>query len=414
MNKDTKNILVAGCALLLPFLCKKEKKTNNSFKNDLSRFNDYPNGSGEFGGGYYDKQTQERIQEQAKKNSPYYFGDKSPNSIYDPFYDYNDSQVQANGVTARNLSATDYETAAKCVRVRIVPNSFFVSNTFTREYMKLKENHIYACVVEIFNPFPFEGLDSLKYKLDIEGITLQHTTNTIEKDGVTIPNPNYELTDRKIFVTGRHYNDRRTWIVSYNPGSTQNLKELRAGIDTGIFEYFKRNNDNEGAYAYLENSLPGSTSIFLPVFLSFIPNTTGEVNKINTMNDNILFYQYNSDHTETTGMVAGALERLEFTILLKVNDKPRLHTVIASTDKDYYSFGADKSVSNSQQDKEYFSLDSIPIYQRNDFWAAIFGQRNLDLSSATGGASARSYWWNYTRLRNVEKFAPFGAVNLKI
>lgn len=407
MNKDTKNILVAGCALLLPFLFKKDKNTSSSIKNDLSRFNDYPNGSGEFGGGYYDKQTKERIQEQAKKDSPLYFGDKSQNSIYDPFYDFNGSPVQANGVTERNLSATDYETAAKCVRVRIVPNSFFVSNTFTKDLGKLKENHIYACMVEIFNPFPFAGYDNPNFKIDIEQITLESPDKGNQST-------QYDLTDRKIFVTGRHYNDTNTWNVSYNPGSTQNLKDLQKGIETGIFEFYKKYNDNEGIYEDMPNSLPGGTSIYLPVFLSFVPNQNGDVTKLNTMRDNILFYQYNSDHTETTGIVAGALEKLEFTILLKVNDKQRLHTVIASAANDSYSFNAEKSVSVSHQDKKYFSLDSTPIYQRNDFWTALFGQRTLDFSTRTGGAAARSYWWNYTRIRKVEQFAPFGSIDIKL
>lgn len=411
MDKQQQNILVGGCALLLPLLFKKDNK-QTSPKNDLSRFDNYPTGEGELGGGYYDKLTQERLQEQAKKDSPLYFGDKSQNSFYDPFYDYNGAPVQANGVTSRDLSATDYETAAKCVRVRIVPNSFFVSNTFTRELGKLKENHIYACIVEIFNPFPFAGMDSTKYKIDISGITLRHTTRTIQSGGVEIPNPNYELSDRGIFATGRKNSETGTFNVSFNT-TGRNINSLRDGLQDGIFNFFKNQTSREGAFVNLPESVPGQTSIYLPVFLSYMPDKNGNVLRDNVpvfLNDGLTFYKYNEDHTEATGQVAGALTKFEFTVLLKVNDKQRLHTVIASTDKDSYSFTDEKSVSNSQQAKEYFSLDSTPIYQRNDFWVSLFKQRELDLSTAHGGSASRSYWWNYYCLRDVERFAPFGNI----
>lgn len=415
MNKETKNILVAGCALLLPLLCKKDNKTSNSIKNDLSRFNDYPNGSGEFGGGYYDKQTQERLQEQAKKDSPLYFGDKGQNAIYDPFYDFNDSPVQANAITARDLSATDYEAAAKCVRVRIVPNSFFVSNTFSRELGKLKENHIYACVVEIFNPFPFAGFDSTKFKIDIEGITLQHTTRTIQSGGSEIPNPSYELSDRGITATGRKNSTRGTFNVSYDT-TGRNIQSMLDGLEYGIFNFYKNQADREGIYKDLPESLPGQTSVFLPVFLSYCPDKNGNVLRDNMplyMNDGLTFYSYNSDHTEVTGNVAGALEQFEFNILLKVNNKSRIHTVIATTDNDSYSFTTAKNISRSHQDRQYFTLDSTPIYSRNDFWVALFNQRELNLTTAAGGNAARSYWWSYNCLRDLSRFAPFGPVNLK-
>ncbi|MBO5833859.1 MAG: hypothetical protein J6R22_02805 [Alphaproteobacteria bacterium] len=403
MYKNTQDILVAGGALLLPFLFKKDKQQKNTF-NDLSRFDNYPNGSGELGGGYYDKLTQERIQEQAKKDSPLYFGDKGQNAIYDPFYDFNDSPVQANAITARDLSATDYEAAAKCVRVRIVPNSFFVSNTFSRELGKLKENHIYACVVEIFNPFPFAGVDSTKFKIDIEGITLQHTTRT-----------SYELSDRGITATGRKNSTRGPFNVSYDT-TGRNIQSMRDGLEYGIFNFYKNQADREGIYKDLPESLPGQTSVFLPVFLSYCPDKNGNVLRDNMplyMNDGLTFYTYNSDHTEVTGTVAGALEQFEFNILLTVNTKPRIHTVIATNDNDSYSFTLEKSISHSHQDRQYFTLDSTPIYSRNDFWVSLFNQRELNLTTAAGGNAARSYWWSYNCLRDLSRFAPFGSVNLK-
>lgn len=414
MDKDTQEILVAGGALLLPFLFKKDKQQKNTF-HDLSRFDKYPNGSGELVGGYYDKLTQERIKEQAKKDSPLYFGDKGQNAIYDPFYDFNDSPVQANAITARDLSATDYEAAAKCVRVRIVPNSFFVSNTFSRELGKLKENHIYACVVEIFNPFPFAGVDSTKFKIDIEGITLRHTTRTIQSGGSEFPNPSYELSDRGITATGRKNSTHGTFNVSYDT-TGRNIQSMLDGLEYGIFNFYKNQAAREGIYKDLPESLPGQTSVFLPVFLSYCPDKNGNVLRDNMplyMNDGLTFYTYNSDHTEVTGNVAGALEQFEFNILLKVNNKSRIHTVVATTDNSSYSFTTEKNISRSHQDRQYFTLDSTPIYSRNDFWVSLFNQRELNLTTAAGGNSARSYWWSYNCLRDLSRFAPFGPVNLK-
>ena len=150
MNKDEQEILVAGGALLLPLLFKKDKKKDNKPFNDLSRFDNYPNSGGEFGGGYYDRETQELLQEQSKKDSPTYFGDKSKNALYDPFYDYTGSPVQAETVKATDLTPTDYDSAAKCVRVRIVPNSLFVGSDVARAADgTIREEHIYCCVVEI-------------------------------------------------------------------------------------------------------------------------------------------------------------------------------------------------------------------------------------------------------------------------
>ena len=391
MDKDTQEILVAGGALLLPFLFKKDKKNDNKSLNDLSRFDNYPNGSGEFGGGYYDKQTQERLQEQAKKASPLYFGDKSKNAIYDPFYDFNDSPIQAQTINARDLSATDYDKAAKCVRVRIVPNSLYVSNTFSRETFgdhELKENHLYACVVEIFNPFPFVGLDSPKFKIDIDNITLSD-----KKMAVYDGNGNkHEL--RYYYETGAIYNT------------------ISDGIDKGIYEFYKKNTDNEGVYYNMPQSVPGLTSVYMPVFLSFLPFKSGNITRTWYMLDEIDFYKYNISHNETVGVNPTTITGLEFTVLLKINGSIRDNVVSATMGKNSYSFETDRSVSASHQNKEYFEVDSYPVFSRGDFWAALFGQRELDLSTETGGAAARSYWWNYSRLRAVEQFAPFGYINI--
>lgn len=388
MDNNTRNILFGTAAVLLPFLFKKDKTQSSSTPGDLSRFENYPTKDGELGGGFYDKLTQERLQEQAKKDSSLYFGDKSKNSIYDPFYDYNDSPIQANGVTARDLSATDYETATKCIRVRLVPNSIYVSNVFTR-HNELRENHIYACVVEIFNPFQFDGLDSLKFKVDIDNIT---------------------LSENNMYVYDGNFNRRK---LSYHNDLQSDKIFIDQGIDTGIYRYFKHYESNEGAYANLPTSLPGMTSVFIPVFLSYLPNAQGNVTNYWYMDDNTPFYTYDSKHKEITGRIANPISGIEFAVLLKVNDRMREHTVSANTKDNSYSFTAEKSVSNSHQNKEFFALDSTPIYQRPEFWSAILKQRQKDLSDS-GGAAARSYWWNYTRLRNMEKFAPFGAVDINI
>lgn len=391
MDQEQKNILIGGCALLLPFLRKKDNNTDNGIKNDLSRFDNYPTGEGIIGGGYYDRLTQERIQEQAKKDSPLYFGDKSQNSIYDSFYDYNGVPVQANGVTAHDLTATDYETATKCVRVRIVPNSLYVTNEFTRDTVgELRENHIYACVVEIFNPFPFVGLDNTKFKIDIDNIFLSSESMYIV-DG-----------DSK----------KHTLRYHYDTAAIRNT--ISKGIDQGIYNYLKQQENNEGVYANLPSSFPGQTSIYLPVFLSMIPFESGQVKRMWPLDDGVEFYKYNTLHTETVGETPYPITGVEFTITIKANGVLRNHCVIASNSANSYSFDNDKSVSVSHQEKEYFSVDSYPIYRRNDFWLSIFKQRKLDLSDNTGGSAARSYWWNYSRLRTVQEFAPFGSVELKL
>lgn len=412
MNKDEQEILVAGGALLLPFLFKKDKnKQNNKGFNDLSRFDNYPNSNGEFAGGYYDRVTQELLTEQSKKDSPTYFGDKSKNALYDPFYDYTGSPVQAETVKATDLTPTDYDSAAKCVRVRIVPNSLFVGSDVARAANgTIREEHIYCCVVEIFNPFPFMGYDSTKYKIDINGIGWPSVDG--EAPSMIVP----------VMVQGYSGNNRIQSVVrysTYHPYGSQDpgvfTTRLAGGGALGVWKWFKQMADREGVFAELPESVPGQTSIYLPCLLSYLPDPNGDIFRNQTplyMRDDLKYYKLSPDKEEIVGEVPTACEGLSLALNVKVNGIIRQHVCAVTTGKDSYTFAADKSTCGSHCDKEFFRLNSTPIYQRQEFWTAVMGQRTLDLSTITGGRASRSYWWCRRMFNDFERFAPFGTINL--
>lgn len=389
--------ILSVAALFLPFLKKGNKKQNGSGSNDLDRFKDYPDSTGNFGGGYYDKLTQEALTEKSKKEDALYCGDKSDNAVYDPFYKV--SQKELDILNMRDSEdPTDVEERGQVLRVRIVPNSFFCANYDTERLVESpftstrRQEHVYACVVELYNPFPANTgsrgkitLTSLSYKIASEG---------------------NEMSDLGIKANGKnliHYlTSTEYWLDS---------AAIEKRITKGIFNFFKKFADPQlEAYEDLPTSIPPQTSIYLPVFLSYLPDESGNITR------SVMPLPLGSgiDFTKYTYPVRSFEMSLRVGVRQGSSDG-RLHVCKISSEvsQNSYKWAADKSESTSTQLLEYFRPWSTPIYSRSEFWNALFLQKQLDLSSKTGGRAARSYWWSYSYLHEVEKFAnPFGAINL--
>lgn len=392
----TEDILTL-CSFFLPFLKKKSRKSGS--ESDLDRFSDYPDSQGNFGGGYYDKLTQDALSEKTKKENVLYAGDKSDNSIYDPFYQL--TQKEYHLLLYRDTEdLTDVEERGLLLRARIVPNSFFCANYDKERIVNpspgadrvSRQEHVYACVVELFNPFPESAgsrgkitLTSISYKIAEEG-------REVEDLGITANGGKLNI----------HYLD--TPEVDY-------MSNVVERIDKGIFNFFKKFSSPQlSAYDNLPTSIPPQTSIYLPVFLSYLPDKEGNITR------SVMPLPMGSglDFTKYTYPIRS----FSMTIRIGVRQgtsEGRLHVckIDSSASDNSYSFTEDKSVSTSVQSLEYFRPWATPIYSRPEFWESIFLQKRLDLSSATGGRASRSYWWSYDYLHQVEKFSnPFGAIDL--
>lgn len=383
------------CSFFLPFLGKKKKKASSG--DGLDRFKDYPDSTGNYGGGYYDKQVQEELAEKSAKEDELYRGDKSYNSVYDPFYKL--SEQENNILLMRDSEdLTDIEERGLVLRARIVPNSLFCANydkerpvNYPLNGKAQRQEHVYACVVELFNPFP--SSTGSKGKITITSISYKISAAGKELDDLGITaNDNLNL----------HY------LSTPEVASDSQIVER---INNGIFNFFKRfSNPQLSAYENLPTSIPPQTSIYLPVFLSYLPDVNGNITRSVMplpMGSGIDFTKYTYP-----------IRSLSLTLRIGVRQGStdgRLHVckIASNASKNSYKWTETKSESVSMQRLEYFRPWATPIYSRPEFWNALFLQKQIDLSSSTGGRAARSYWWSYKYLTEVEKYAnPFGPIIL--
>ena len=354
--------------------------------------------NGYYGGGYYDKQTQEAISEEKLKSDSLYMGDKSQNSIYDPFYlltakEYNTLMQKDSD------DLTDVEERGLLLRARIVPNSFFCAN-YDKEYYSdiinnkkaIRQEQVFACVVELFNPFPMSTGSRGK-------ITITSLSYKIAESGK-------ELSDLGLYVNG----NVNVKYLSQTPSASYPEFMVVERINDSVFKFFQKFPDPQlSAYVNLPTSIPPQTSIYLPVFLSYLPDESGNISRsvmplaMSTGIDfNALTYPIRSfEMTLRIGVRQGTADA-------------RLHVCrIDSTAKENsHTYHDDKSESVSVQSLEYFRPWATPIYSRPEFWSSLFLQKKLDLRDS-GGRASRSYWWSYNYLHEVAKFAnPFGAIDL--
>lgn len=401
----TEDILGLG-AFFLPLLKKGNKKTGG----DLDRFKNYPNSGGEFGGGYYDKQTQETISEQRKKDSASYFGDKGSNSAYDAFYDYTSEPSQAGAFTSISASdATAYEQMNLGVRVRIVPNSFFCSATTEKmSDGKLRELHTYACIVEIFNPLPDIGGTANSFKL--------------EKLEYALPSQ-YQLnkqTDKwdmsfNMKVIDAQGNFQKAFFDTKTSG--QYHVQLEERLITSPLEFVKKHASVPWSAAYADgyqDRVAPRQSVYVPVLLSYAADPKGDfdmgVYKTPLyMNDPADFFTYDQSHKNVTGFNTLPVRGFEFPLVVGIRTG-RTHRLRISQDKDSYKYSSSESFSNSNQLSEYFQPNSTPIFQRPEFWASIFGQKNINSLEQPTPPKVRSYFAAASTFLTMEKFAPFGSM----
>lgn len=259
--KNRDKILIAGGGALALWLLSRKKSDlliDNSDPGKWSdgRFDTYD---------YYDTTTQLLVKEQEKKNSPYYFGDKSPNSIYDPFYDYTDSPDQRDIVNQSIYSwaNTDMPNA---LRVRIVPNSLRIRNH------GLFSNNIGAnggyynlivatCIIEIFNPF--STVDPVTPKLSFPQISSLYLSNVKVNNSVVSPFLHYNTAYKEVFY----------------PKSDSGITKF---LDEEF--YYNWTNPKEGKVETLQKRILNNRSVFLPEVLSYTPYLSFSNGKFNNNN----------------------------------------------------------------------------------------------------------------------------------
>ena len=399
--------IIGVAAFFLPFLGKKNKKASSG--TGLERFKDYPNSGGEYGTGYYDKVTQETISEQQKKDAPTYVGDKGNNSQYDPFYNLTQSQSDAiSKMSAQD--ADNYLLFNLATRVRIVPNSFFCSaKTEKISDGSLRELHTYACVVEIFNPFPDLGGKSNALLLD----HLEYATITDDKYNSSTKKYDIDCGIRIKGATGSYF-------PSYYDTATskQYHIQLTDRLLDSPMKFLESHATLAWSAAYqgegMKKTIAPKQSVYIPVLLSFMADPKGNFDPVIYptplyMTDAVKFFQYGTNNKTVTGENVMPVRGIEFSLNVGVRTG-RIHKVRISMDKDDYSFTAAESFSNSKQIAEYFRPNATPIFQRSEFWSSIFGQKNINSLETPSPQKVRSYFAAAPSFLAMEKFAPFGSI----
>lgn len=374
MNKRTKILFGAGGALALWLLTR--RRTDLLIDNsDLGkwakdRFDTFD---------YYNEETQANIKEQEKKDSPNYFGDKSPNAIYDPFYDYSDSPEQLYVINQTDNSFSDYGVE-QAFRVRIVPSSLtYWGNIHEYTSGELGDPIHYdyasygiACVIEIFNPFKFTN----------------NKTNISKIEEVF-------LSDLKM-----------------NGISCGNLDDLRdnGGLSKFLSEenYFNMTDEN-GQVVTVKNAILGGRSIFIPEVLSFTPYAK-KGNPFTVVNGRNFAYKISSDELSYT-LDRGWLHTVSFCVNFKTTNsdvrKNYCEITVGKTNDTTYQYSAGSSKSVSVQPKSFFTINDGGIYLRKPVMEHFLPYKTSPQIADVKNGFVESF----RLLRMVEEFKEFGELD---
>lgn len=301
MDKKDRNILIGAGALGLFLLLKGNKNSKLDSK--------FPT-------------TEDSVTDRTGKNSPYYFGDKSDNAIYDPFYDYTDSEQLAIIEEANRGGAQLANYAVeKAFRVRIVPNSLAINVQYISSALA---GIMVGCIVEIFNPF--------SHNLD----------------------PSYMTRLKDIYLSNLYLNNRRF-----------DLTFLRGNdVDEGLIKYLNQYNSFEDVnpttgrkFKYV-NYLSGSRSLFIPQTLSFTP-----------------FLPSSYPHPIYRLSIPEAIhiwqetEQVTFDVTFQLHSSASCTTTVSikkdPQDKTVYRYQSGKSICQSSQNAYYWQYGRVvKIYHR--------------------------------------------------
>lgn len=378
MTDKEKKILIGGggALLLLSLLSKRDKKKGELGSWSRDRFSTFD---------YYNTETQEQITEQTKKDSPYYFGSKDPNAIYDPFYDYSDSPEQLDRITIRESWFNSDESNA--LRVRVVPSSFaFWAELKTYDSGIPHEFAYCACIMEIFNPFNDTDDD----------FRLPHITDVV-LENLTLNGVSYENDRSKVTLNGDGTDGLNKYLREFN-------------------QYYT----GEGSTLKLhKNVIRGRHSVFIPEVFSFTPYLRyyrpQEHLPWALWNDCNLVYKITSGNYVSADPTF--LKEFSFDFKLKIDDNIPVSTHCVIKRSEYesskYEWRAGKPINTTLQHylKNQTKVDT-PIYSRPNVIRTLFpyhANYPVDEFYKYNNGFVESY----AMLADVEEYKAFGELILK-
>lgn len=383
MNKRNKILLGAGGALALWLLTR--KKTNLLIENsDLGkwaqdRFDSFD---------YYNEETQEALTEQSKKDSPYYFGDKSENAVYDPFYDYTDSPELVYIIQNNENGFANYEVG-QAFRVRIVPNSLRFCGDLKRiesgelgDPAQYTAEYYLACILEIFNPFK-------------------------------MTNEPYQAVINDIYITDVSLNGVKCYPNIY-PTNGREWHSLRDG-QGGLIKYLNKENyfnmtDKKGEVVSVHNAILGNHSLFVPELLSYTPYL-GRTLPFPLLRRDDFAYKVSADK-HSYQLDEYWLNELSFCLHFKLsnasNRKNWCGIKIGDTNDTTFKYTADSNSSVSTQKKDYFKINnSLPIYKRKEVCEHLLPYKKSPAIADIDNGFIESF----NVLSDVEEYRDFGKLD---
>lgn len=300
MDKKDRNILIGAGAIGAFLLLSGKKKKSSIFP-----------------------VTEDSDSDKAKKNSPYYFGDKSDNAVYDPFYDYSSSSDQRDIMeVVRSGSNFANSAVEKAFRVRIVPNSLAM-NPIGSVVLQM------ACIIEIFNPFA--------YTLDP---TYMSRLNDIYLSNLKMVDSNNVV--RNIDIDFLRGTDINQGLISY----------------LNKYNYFEAVNPVTGREYKYENYIFGGRSLFIPQSLSMTPSIEGNFPRTIYRSTQQIIAKLINDTTTVSFDVHFQLSSSNYSVTNVLISQ-------AETEATYYVYKVGKSVCQTTQSQMYMGQRSFfPIYLR--------------------------------------------------
>lgn len=383
MNNRNKILLGAGGFFALWLLTRRKKNLiDDSDLGEWSkdRFDTFD---------YYNEETQESLVEQEKKNSPSYFGDKSEDAIYDPFYDYSDSQDQLYVIQNNENGLANYEPA-QAFRIRIVPNSLrfcgeleTIQSGELGDPTKYSAKYYLSCILEIFNPYKFT---STEYN---------------------------QATINDIYITDVSLNG-----VKYNPNAfTSDSREwhsLRDG-QGGLIKYLNTENyfnmtDASGKVITVKNAILGEHSLFIPEVFSYTPYLGKSLPFPLFRSDNFA-YKISSDKTSYK-LDESWLKDVKFCVHFKLSNsssrKNWCEIKVGTSNDTATKYTADSNTSVSTQKESYFKINtSTPIYRRKEVCGHLLPYKTLpSIDKVDNG-----YIESINLLDDVQEYRDFGTLD---
>lgn len=385
MKNRNKILLGAGGALALWLLLRNPKKNNIVSNSDLGkwskdRFDTFD---------YYNKETQAEIAEQTKKDSPTYFGDKSADAVYDPFYDYSDTPELAYIIENNENGLANYGVE-QAFRIRIVPNSFRFNglletissgeagdpDTYTAKYYL-------SCIIEIFNPFKF--------------------TKTAYNQAVV----------NDIYITDVSLNGIKCYPNAFtkSPQEWHTLRDGQGGLIKYLNteNYFNMENAN-GQVVSIKNAILGNHSLFVPEVLSYTPYLNRRLPFPLIQSDDFA-YKISYDK-QSYRLEENWLKSVKFCVHFKLsnsaNRKNWVEIKVGTTNDTTFKYTTDSNTSVSAQKEAYFKINnSTPIYQRREVCEHLLPYK----TSPTVAEVQNGFIESLNVLKDVEEYANFGQLN---